>query len=602
MSNVIEARGLTKRYKNTVAVDHIDLQIPAGRIVGLIGPNGAGKTTALKAILGLANYEGELSVLGKNPSRDRAALMEDVCFIADVAVLPRWIRVWQLIELTENIHPKFSREKCLAYLASTKITLDHRVKQLSKGMVVQLHLAIVMAIDVKLLVLDEPTLGLDILFRKQFYTNLLNDYFDEERTIIITTHQVEEIEHILSDLIFIQDGRIALDCSMEKVQENYIELIVAPDKAAAARELQPLYERELFGRHIFLYKNTNRAAAQGTGRTAYTECRRPVCRYHEWRCRMNRLMALVKREFWVNKGAFRSTPLVIGGIYIVLTLMFLITFNHFDNEFQSLKELTRFLSQTEVGLRSEIIYGVTIAVFPGLFNIVLSFVVFFYLLGSLYDDRKDRSILFWKSLPASDTLTLGSKLLSAMVVAPFIFWAIYVLTYIVIMLIFSVVVLSLGENPWTLFLGIGSPFKAWSMLLLSYLAQSVWALPLYGWLMLVSSFAPRIPLLFAILPPVVVAVLQIWIEFLQTFTLKKNLFGVIGEWFANSPFISFISTDGSDKPVATLGIPLSGTFNHEATVGNILDRLFSVHMLIGLAVAAVFLGTALWLRRRATES
>ena len=265
MSNVIEARGLTKRFKSTVAVDNIDLQIPSGRIVGLIGPNGAGKTTALKAILGLANYEGELSVLGKNPSKDRAALMEDVCFIADVAVLPRWIRVWQLIELTEKIHPRFSREKCLEYLSSTKITLDHKVKQLSKGMVVQLHLALVMAIDVKLLVLDEPTLGLDILFRKQFYTNLLNDYFDEERTIIITTHQVEEIEHILSDLIFIQDGRIALDCSMEKVQESYVELVVAPDNAVAAREMQPLYERELFGRHIFLYENANRQQLKELG-------------------------------------------------------------------------------------------------------------------------------------------------------------------------------------------------------------------------------------------------------------------------------------------------------------------------------------------------
>ncbi|MCP4044950.1 MAG: ABC transporter ATP-binding protein [Gammaproteobacteria bacterium] len=265
MNYVIEAQGLTKRYKRTIAVDNIDLQIPSGRIVGLIGPNGAGKTTALKAILGLANYDGELSVLGKNPSKDRAALMEDVCFIADVAVLPRWIRVWQLIELTESIHPKFSREKCMQYLALTKITMNDRVKQLSKGMVVQLHLAIVMAIDVKLLVLDEPTLGLDILYRKQFYTNLLNDYFDEERTIIITTHQVEEVEHILSDLIFIQDGRIALDCSMDKVQESYAELVVTPDQAAAARELQPLYERELFGRHIFLYENANREQLKTLG-------------------------------------------------------------------------------------------------------------------------------------------------------------------------------------------------------------------------------------------------------------------------------------------------------------------------------------------------
>ncbi len=317
---------------------------------------------------------------------------------------------------------------------------------------------------------------------------------------------------------------------------------------------------------------------------------------------MNRIMALVKREFWENQGAFRTTPLVIGGIYIVLTLMFIFTFSHFDNEFQSLKELTRFLSQTDTGLRNDIIYAVTVAVFPGLFTMALGFVVFFYLLGSLYDDRKDRSILFWKSLPASDTLTLGSKLLSAMVVAPFIFWVVYVLTYIVIMLIFSVVVLSLGENPWTLFLGLGSPFKAWSMVLLSYLAQAVWALPLYGWLMLVSSFAPRIPLLFAVLPPVVVAVLQIWIEFLQTFTLKKHLFGIIGEWFANSPLILSANDHGSDRLEVSLGIPLTDTFSHEATVANMLDRLFSIHMLIGLAVAAVFLGAALWLRRRATES
>ena len=265
MNYILEAQGLTKRYKRTIAVDNIDLHIPAGRIVGLIGPNGAGKTSALKAILGLATYEGNLSVLGKNPSKNRAALMEDVCFIADVAVLPRWIRVWQLIDLTEDIHPKFSREKCLQYLASTKITMNDKVKQLSTGMVVQLHLAIVMSIDVKLLVLDEPTLGLDILYRKKFYTNLLNDYFDEERTIIITTHQVEEVEHILSDLIFIQDGRIALDCSMEKVQESYVELIVAPDKAATARELNPLYERELFGRYIFLYKDADREQLKALG-------------------------------------------------------------------------------------------------------------------------------------------------------------------------------------------------------------------------------------------------------------------------------------------------------------------------------------------------
>ena len=317
---------------------------------------------------------------------------------------------------------------------------------------------------------------------------------------------------------------------------------------------------------------------------------------------MNRLVALLKREFWENKGAFRTTPLAIGGIYIGLSLMFLITFSHFDNEFQSLKELFRFISQSDAVLRSDIIYGVSVAVFPSLFTLVLAFVVFFYLLGSLYDDRKDRSILFWKSLPASDTMTMVSKLLSAMVIAPVIFWVIYVLTHIVIMLMFSVVVLYLGENPWTMFLSVGNPFKAWSMVLLSYLAQSVWSLPLFGWLMLVSAFAPRIPLLFAILPPVVVAVLQIWIEFLQTFTLKQNLFGVIGEWFANSPLIMSADNHGNDKLEVSLGIPLTDTFGHEATVANILDRLFSTHMLIGLAVAAAFLAAALWLRRRATES
>jgi ABC-2 type transport system ATP-binding protein len=259
MTNVIEARGLTKRYGRHTAVDAINLEIPAGRIVGLIGPNGAGKTSALKAVLGLTNFDGELKVLGKDPSRVRAALMEDVCFIADVAVLPRWARVWQLLEFTGKIHPRFDRDRCEQYLKTTKVTLDHRVKQLSKGMVAQLHLAIVMAIDARLLVLDEPTLGLDILYRKQFYTNLLNDYFDEHRSILITTHQVEEVEHILSDLIFIQEGRIALDCTMEDVQERYVELMTQPENVDAARALNPLFERVLFGRHIFLYEGADRA-------------------------------------------------------------------------------------------------------------------------------------------------------------------------------------------------------------------------------------------------------------------------------------------------------------------------------------------------------
>ena len=265
MPPIISAHGLTKRYGRTVAVDNIDLDIPPGRIVGLIGPNGAGKTSALKAILGLATYEGNLSVLGKDPSSQRAALMEDVCFIADVAVLPRWIRVQQLIDVTEDLHPGFNRERCLEYLAKTMVTTDHKVKQLSKGMVAQLHLALVMAIDAKLLVLDEPTLGLDIIYRKEFYTHLLTDYFDEERTILITTHQVEEVEHILTDLVFIRDGRIALEATMEEVQERYVELMAKPDRATEARQLKPLYERELFGRHIFLYENADREQLKHLG-------------------------------------------------------------------------------------------------------------------------------------------------------------------------------------------------------------------------------------------------------------------------------------------------------------------------------------------------
>lgn len=265
MTPIISAQGLTKRYGRTLAVDHIDLEIPPGRIVGLIGPNGAGKTSALKAILGLATYEGELKVLGKNPSTQRAALMEDVCFIADVAVLPRWIRVHQLIDVTESLHAGFSRERCMEYLAQTKVTPDQKVKQLSKGMVAQLHLALVMAIDAKLLVLDEPTLGLDIIYRKEFYTNLLNDYFDEERTIVITTHQVEEVEHILTDLLFIREGRIALEATMEEVEERYVELVAKPEKALDARHLHPIYEREQFGRHIFLYDNVSREQLKELG-------------------------------------------------------------------------------------------------------------------------------------------------------------------------------------------------------------------------------------------------------------------------------------------------------------------------------------------------
>jgi len=256
-SSIIHAQGLSRRYGSTIALDNVALDVPAGRIVGLIGPNGAGKTTALKAILGLSKFKGKLEVLGLDPSKDRDDLMEDVCFIADVAVLPRWARVWQIIELTERLHPRFSRTQCMKYLSRTKIKQKSKVRALSKGMVVQLHLALVMSIDAKLLILDEPTLGLDILFRKQFYTSLLNEYFDEQRTILITTHQVEEVEHILTDLIFIKDGKLIVNNTMDDIYEQYTEVMVGPDTAAQARELNPIHERVLFGRHIMLFDNAD---------------------------------------------------------------------------------------------------------------------------------------------------------------------------------------------------------------------------------------------------------------------------------------------------------------------------------------------------------
>jgi ABC-2 type transport system ATP-binding protein len=266
----IEARGLRKSFGTNVALDGINLRVEEGRILGLIGPNGAGKTTALNAILGLTSYQGELRVLGRDPWTERNQLMRDVCFIADVAVLPRWIRVSQALDYVAGVHPRFDRAKAEAFLAKTTIPRDSKVKQLSKGMVAQLHLALVMAIDAKLLVLDEPTLGLDILYRKQFYDSLLNDYFDRSRTIVITTHQVEELQHVLTDLMFIDRGRIVLDCSMEEIESRYIELTVHPGQIAAARALKPIYERDALGRSVMLFDRVERRqlSALGEMRTA----------------------------------------------------------------------------------------------------------------------------------------------------------------------------------------------------------------------------------------------------------------------------------------------------------------------------------------------
>jgi ABC-2 type transport system ATP-binding protein len=271
---VIEAHGLRKAFGTTIALDGVDLHVEEGRILGIIGPNGAGKSTALNAILGLTQYQGKLRVLGRDPWTERDQLMCDVCFVADVAVLPRWIRVSQALDYVAGVHPRFDRAKAETLLAKTTIKLTSRVRHLSKGMVAQLHLALVMAIDAKLLVLDEPTLGLDILFRKQFYDSLLNDYFDRSRTILVTTHQVEELQHILTDLMFIDRGRVVLNCSMEELESRYLEVMVHPGQVAAARALKPMYEREVFGRSILLFdrgvnKNLERQqlAALGEVRT-----------------------------------------------------------------------------------------------------------------------------------------------------------------------------------------------------------------------------------------------------------------------------------------------------------------------------------------------
>jgi ABC-2 type transport system ATP-binding protein len=265
MTSLVTARNVSKHFGDVRAVDDVSFDIEKGKILGLIGPNGAGKTTLLKAVLGLTDCDGELSVMGLDPFRQRKRLMQQICFIADVAVLPRWIKVSQLLDYVESVHPNFSRSRAEELLSTTKVKAGAKVKELSKGMVTQLHLAIIMSIDAKLLVLDEPTLGLDILFRKEFYANLLTDYFDEERTILVTTHQVEEIENLLTDIMFINDGRILLDSSMDTLSDTYIEVLTSGENAQKARGLRPLAESEMFGKSVMLFEGVSREHLEGLG-------------------------------------------------------------------------------------------------------------------------------------------------------------------------------------------------------------------------------------------------------------------------------------------------------------------------------------------------
>jgi len=264
---VVEAQGLSKSYGDFMALKGVTLNMPLGRIVGVIGPNGSGKTTMLNSILGLSTYDGQLSVLGVDPSKDRDALMKDVCFIADVATLPKWMKVSEVLDYVESVHPKFSRSKALDFLSRTSVPLDRKVRALSKGMTVQVHLAVVMAIDAKLLVLDEPTLGLDIIFRKQFYQALLEEYFDEDRTIVITTHQVEEIEHILTDVIFIREGNIILEADMDELTQQFIEVMVEKGKEEEAAALNPITKGSSFGKTTCVYKNIDRETLAKLGET-----------------------------------------------------------------------------------------------------------------------------------------------------------------------------------------------------------------------------------------------------------------------------------------------------------------------------------------------
>ncbi len=254
MTAVIEARGLRKSYGSNRALEDVTFSVAQGRIVGIIGANGAGKTTALKAILGLTSFMGDLTVLGRNPRTQRDELMRDVCFIADVAVLPRWLRVSQALDYVQGAHPRFNRARAEEFLRKTDLKMKSRVRELSKGMVTQLHLALILAIDARLLVLDEPTLGLDLLYRRQFYDTLLNDYFDKDRTIVLTTHQVEEIEHLLTDVLFLRHGRVTLSLPVDELAQQYVQLTVGPDQAARARELHPFYEREIFGRVAMFFE------------------------------------------------------------------------------------------------------------------------------------------------------------------------------------------------------------------------------------------------------------------------------------------------------------------------------------------------------------
>src|SRR6266567_2053695 len=540
----IEARGLRKAYGTTIALDGVDLRVEEGRILGLIGPNGAGKTTALNAILGLTSYEGELKVLGRDPWAAREELMRDVSFIADVAVLPRWIRVSQLLDYVAGVHPKFDRAKAEGFLEKTTIKRMSKVRQLSKGMVAQLHLALVMAIDAKLLVLDEPTLGLDILYRKQFYDSLLNDYFDRSRTIVVTTHQVEEVQDVLTDVMFINRGRIVFDCSMEEFESRYLEVMVNPEhRRLVCCRTQQSKRRGPRRDSMSTPSNTvpgSPLELQVTAPAVITASRRMY-----WS---------VRRELWEHRSIYVA-PLTAAAVFLLAFLTALT------------------LSPVHRHEPLDILYEFAAALIMG-----TGFIVgIFYSLDALYGERRDRSILFWKSLPVSDLTTVLSKFAIPLVILPLLSFAIAVVTQFVMLLLSSAFLLGSGLSVGTL--GARMSFFHMSLMLLYHIltVHGLWYAPIYGWLLLVSAWAPRAPFIWAFLPPFV-----IW--------------GVEKIAFSTSHFLGMLQyrLTGPEPSTTT------------ARSGNLMEMMsaltpvqfFSTPGLwVGLAVAAIFLAAAVRLRR-----
>ena len=467
----ITASGLRKAFGDTVALDEIDLTIGEGRIVGLIGPNGAGKSTFLAALLGLTDFDGTLTVLGRDPWRAREALMRDVCFIADVAVLPRWMRVSQALDYVAGVHPRFDRAKAEALVDRTSIKRRSRVRDLSKGMVTQLHLALVMAIDAKLLVLDEPTLGLDILFRKQFYDALLNDYFDGGRTIVVTTHQVEEVEHVLTDVLFIDRGRIVLDCSMEHFESRYAELSVAAEQSGRSPRARADPRAHAVRSHDPAVRRRRSRATRGARRRAHAEHRRPVRRDRRSR-RADRGKARgmtaaveapidppraaptavrrdftaprlvywsLRRELWEHRSIVWA-PVIVAG-------MMLLGFAVGANRIVGMMDAVSVLDVVQQG--ELLVKPLAFTAIPLL--ITVSLVAMFYCLDALHGERRDRSILFWKSLPVSDVVTVASKALVPLVVLPVIACVTFLVMQLLILLIGSGVLLAHGLDgalPW----------------------------------------------------------------------------------------------------------------------------------------------------------